>query len=90
MALQIRRRATIEGESVINGTIVQGYRAELSEDNPENLILSDWIVDQATYKANRAEVRADLHEFEDMVFALQDELIAAKENEEAGTEEAGV
>lgn len=75
--LQIRRKRTVEGESVIGGVIVQGYRAELSEENPENLILSDWIVDQTAYKANRSAVRADLHEFEDTVFTMQDELIAA-------------
>lgn len=79
MALQIRKKMTIEGESVINDKIVQGYRAELNEANPENLVMSDWIVDQAAYKANRSAVRADLHEFEDAVFALQDELIAVTE-----------
>lgn len=78
MALQIRKKATIEGESVINGVIVQGYRAELNEANPENLVMSDWIVDQVAYKANRAAVRADLCEFEDTVFAMQDEMLAAK------------
>ena len=84
MALQIRKKTTIEGESVIDGTIVQGYRAELNEENPENLVMTDWTVDQAAYKANRSAVRADSHEFEDAVFALQDELLAAKEDEEAG------
>ena len=82
MALQIRKKNTIEGESVINGVIVQGYRAELNETNPENLIMTDWIVDQTVYKANRSEVRADLCEFEDTVFAMQDEMISAKETEQ--------
>lgn len=77
MALQIRKKNTIEGESVIDGTVVQGYRAELNESNPENLVMSDWIVNQSAYKANRTLVRADLCEFEDTVFAMQDELIAA-------------
>lgn len=80
--LQLRKKNTIEGESVIDGVIVQGYRAELNEANPENLVMSDWIVNQQLYKENRSAVRADLHEFEDTVFALQDELIAA-----AGTTE---
>ena len=83
MALQIRRKTTIEGESVIDGVIVQGYRAELNETNPENLVMSDWIVDQAAYKANRSAVRADLCEFEDTVFAMQDEMLAAREEQEA-------
>lgn len=74
--LQLRKKNTIEGESVIDGTIVQGYRAELNEANPENLVMSDWIVNQQLYKENRSAVRADLHEFEDTVFAMQDELLA--------------
>lgn len=79
--LQIRKKNTIEGESVIDGVIVQGYRAELNESNPENLVMSDWIVNQAAYKANRSAVRADLHEFEDTVFAMQDKLLAGTETE---------
>lgn len=83
MALQIRKKATIEGESIINGVAVQGYRAELNETNPENLVMSDWIVDHVAYKANRSAVRADLCEFEDTVFAMQDEMLAAREEQEA-------
>lgn len=82
MALQIRKKITVEGESVVDGIVVQGYRAELNEDNPENLVMSDWIVNQALYKANRSAVRADLCEFEDTVFAIQDEMLAAQETEQ--------
>ena len=68
----------IEGESVINGVVAQGYRAEINEADPKNsLNMSDWIADKDVYKANRTQVRADSHEFEDAVFALQDEMIAA-------------
>ena len=78
MALQTRRRVMIEGESVINGVVAQGYRAEINEVDPKNsLNMSDWIADKDVYKANRTQVRADSHEFEDAVFALQDEMIAA-------------
>ena len=44
--------------------------------------MSDWIVNQALYKANRSAVRADLCEFEDTVFAIQDEMLAAQETEQ--------
>lgn len=80
MALQARKRIMIEGESVINGVVVQGYRAEINEADPKNsLNMSDWIADKAGYKANRVQARKDSIEFEDMVYALQDEMIAAKE-----------
>lgn len=83
MALQARRRVMIEGESVVNGVVIQGYRAEINEADPENsLNMSDWIADKAGYKANRVQARKDSTEFEDMVYALQDEMIAAKETAE--------
>lgn len=83
MALQARRRVMIEGESVVNGVVIQGYRAEMNEADPENsLNMSDWIADKAGYKANRVQARKDSIEFEDMVYALQDEMIAAKETAE--------
>ena len=73
----------IEGESVVNGVVIQGYRAEINEADPENsLNMSDWIADKAGYKANRVQARKDSIEFEDMVYALQDEMIAAKETAE--------
>lgn len=73
----------IEGESVVNGVVIQGYRAEINEADPENsLNMSDWIADKAGYKANRVQARKDSVEFEDMVYALQDEMIAAKETTE--------
>lgn len=80
MALQARKRVMIEGESVVNGVVAQGYRAEINEEDPKNgLNMSDWIADKEVYKANRAQVRQDSHAFEDAVFALQDEMIAALE-----------
>lgn len=86
MALQYRKRMTLEGESVVDGVAIQGYRAELSETDPENsLVMNDWIIDKAAYKANRSQARTDSAAFEDAVFALQDELIAdlPEETEEA-------
>lgn len=83
MALQSTKKITFEGESVINGVVVQGYRAEISTSNPENVQMSEWIADQNGYKANRVQARKDNGEFEDMVYALQDELIAAAGNTEA-------
>lgn len=83
MALQHRKRIMIEGESVVDGVVIQGYRAEINEADPENsLNMSDWIANKEGYKANRAQARADSRDFEDMVFELQDEMIAAKETTE--------
>lgn len=77
MALHSRKKITVEGESVINGAVVQGYRAEINSDNPEDITISDWIVDKNGYKENRVQARRDSNEFEDMAYAIQDEMIAA-------------
>ena len=82
MALQTRKKVTIEGESVINGTTVQGYRAEISSSNPEDIILSDWIIDKTGYKDNRVQARRDSSEFEDQAYELQDQMIVAVGNTE--------
>ena len=77
--LQSRKKITVEGESVINGVVVQGYRAEINSDNPEDIVISEWIVDKNGYKDNRVQARQDNSDFEDMAYALQDELIATAE-----------
>ena len=77
MALHSRKKITVEGESVINGVVVQGYRAEINSENPEDITISDWITDKNGYKENRVQARRDSVEFEDMAYALQDEMIAA-------------
>ncbi len=85
--LNVRNRVLVEGESVQGGVVVQGYRAEINEVNPEDLNMSDWIADKAGYKAHREQARADAREFEEMVYKLQDEMIAAKNAHDADAEE---
>lgn len=82
MALNIRVNNIIEGESVIDGVVVATYHASLNESNPQNPSINSFISNYSLYKANREEMRDDRSEFEDAVFAMQDEIMASNESPE--------
>lgn len=75
--LKVTKNVTLTGHSIIDGMIGETYSAMIDSDNPVNASLSSYISDKVTYKANRDQCRQDAAEFEDMVFALQDEMIEA-------------
>lgn len=84
MLANFKKNITITGQSIIevteNGTtkqvVAQGYTATINSDNPENMNISSYQQDKAVYKANRTQCRQDEAEFEDAVYAIQDEMIA--------------
>ena len=90
--LKISQKITIEGKSVIDGTIVSNFLASINSDDPSMMTLSSIQVDRAAYKEHRVEVRADEAEFEDYAYSVQDEMIAAiaAENATEGTNETNV
>ena len=79
--LKTTKKITINGKSIIDNVEVCGYQAQIDESNPTNMSLSDWQINKELYKANRVECRADIAEFEDYAYTIQDELIAALEAE---------
>ena len=79
--LKTTKKITINGKSIIDNVEVCGYQAQIDESNPTNMSLSDWQINKELYKANRVDCRADLAEFEDYAYTIQDELIAALEAE---------
>lgn len=79
--LKTTKKITINGKSIIDNIEVCGYQAQIDESYPTNMSLSDWQINKELYKANRVECRADLAEFEDYAYTIQDELIAALEEE---------
>lgn len=79
--LKTTKKITINGKSIIDNVEVCGYQAQIDESNPTNMSLSDWQINKELYKANRVDCRADLAEFEDYAYTIQDELIAALEEE---------
>lgn len=74
--LTITKQVTLTGESRINGAVAEGYRAEISTLNPEDMTVTSWQVDKVAYKANRASCYADRAAFEDAAYGLQEEIVA--------------
>lgn len=79
--LELKKKITVNGKSMIDGVEVCGYQAQIDSSNPADIVLTDWQVNKDMYKANRAVCRADQAEFEDYAYSVQDALIA-----EANTE----
>ena len=77
--LNYKKSVTVTGGSYIDGVQAEGYTATISSDNPEDITLSSWQTDKALYKANRAQCRKDAAEFEDVAYAIQDEMISDKQ-----------
>ena len=74
--LKISKKITITGQSVINGAIAESYQATIDSSNPANMTMTSWQTAKDVYKANRAECRQNEADFEDMVYELQDQMIA--------------
>ncbi len=77
--LKVEKNISLSGRSVVNGIMVESYNASISAENPENTYISQNPANQALYKENRVQCRKDRNEFEEIVYKLQDEMLAAKE-----------
>lgn len=86
MALTIKKSITLDGNSVFNGVIAETYRAVIDNENPEDMTIASYQQNKQTYKENRVECRKDSAEFEEVAYALQDEMIQANESIETATE----
>ena len=73
----------LSGQSIINDQQVANFNANVnvSDNTTGTDSINVFITNRELYNANKAEVRNDLNEFENLVFSIQDE---AKTNNEAG------
>ncbi len=74
--LKMEKKMILTGQTIINGAVAENHTATIDSSDPENISISSFQQDKAACKANRIQCRADKAEFEDMVYALQDEMIA--------------
>lgn len=79
MALKTTRNVNLEGQSIINGVTVERYTANINQDNPEGMTITRTILNGSVRKDNRAECITDQVAFEDEAYAVQAEMMAAKE-----------
>lgn len=76
--LRKNERITITGESIIDEAVVCTFTALINDlEHPENVSIVQNQKDKELYKENRAVCRADYAEFEDYVYARQEEIIKA-------------
>lgn len=72
--LKINKTININGNSEIDGQVVVYMSASISTDGNTNANINKNIANQELYNANKSQVRADMAEFEDEVYKVEDEL----------------
>lgn len=75
--IKTTKRIVLHGESLVDGIAVANIRAEVDCEHPERICFDTSQADVELYKANREQAHADFAEFEDMAYALQDEMLAS-------------
>lgn len=78
MALTTSKSINLSGQSVINGVTVETYTASCSEANPKTMYIQQSTTKQELRKENRTQCRKDRDDFEELAYAMQDEMIANK------------
>lgn len=73
--LQTSKSITLRGDSKIGDVQVMSFTAEISSEKIGNSITRATISNQELYAKNRTECRKDQAEFQNEVYALEDEMI---------------
>lgn len=77
--LTIKDSITRTGYTEINGVKVLQHTCTINTDNPEQMSFNSVKLNKDLYKANRDICRADIAEFEDGAYELQEQYLAQKE-----------
>ena len=72
--LRINKTINLNGTSEIEGQVVVYMSASISTDGSTNANINKNIANQELYNANKVQVRADMAEFEQEVYKVEDEL----------------
>lgn len=80
-----RTISLVEYSKIGDDRICQFY-ANINSDAPETMDMGRSILNQALYKANRGQAMKDQADFETYAYAIQDEMIAEKNNSQEVTE----
>ncbi len=81
MALETKKSITITGESKINGQSVIYLSANVTTDSAGNTSINQTINNQDLYRQNRVECRKDVEDFQDKVWAVEDDLLSEVEEQ---------
>ena len=75
MALKTQQTVTLTGTSEINGVQIAYFNASVPQ-GLGNSTISRSVTNQDLYDANRTEVRSDETEFQEKVYAIEDNMLA--------------
>lgn len=78
--LKTTKQITLTGYSEINGQNVVQLTASIPSDTGVGNI-NQYVQNSELYEANKTQVRADVRDFTDMVYDIEDEMAAAAEVE---------
>ncbi len=79
--LEVTKNITLNATSKIGEQIVAYMSASLSTDGTGSSNVNTNIVNRALYNENKAQVRQDIADFDDMVYAQEDELVGGRVDE---------
>ena len=79
--LEVVKNMTLNGVSKIDGQPVAYMNASLSIDGNGSNNINTNIVNRELYNANKEQVRQDIADFDEMVYAQEDELVGGQINE---------
>lgn len=74
--LKTNKNITITGQSFIGETQTIYMSANISTDGNSNASITTNIINETVYKANKIECRKDIADFQELVYATQDEITA--------------
>ena len=74
--LKTNQNITITGQSFVGDTQVVFMSANISTDGNSNASITTNIMNETIYKANKVECRKDIADFQEAVYATQDEITA--------------
>lgn len=70
--LKTTKSTNLTGNSTVDGTQVVYMSATISTDINQSITVNKNITNQELYFANKVEVRKDISDFEDEVYAIED------------------
>ena len=77
--LEVNKNIALTGISKIDGVQVAYMSASISTDGGNGANVNETITNQEVYNANKAQVRADIAEFKNKVYEMEDELTKVTE-----------
>lgn len=74
--LQTKKSTSLTGQSMVEGQQAIYLSANITTESAGNTSINQSITNQELYLANLSECRKDINDFQEKVWAIEDEMIA--------------